>query len=158
MKKILNPWIGVEGYNCFGCSPDNPVGVKMEFFEDGDDVVSFWKPQPQFQGWLKTLHGGIQSVLLDEICGWVVVCKMQTCGMTAKMETRYQHSISTDDSQLTLRAHLVEIKRNIAIIEATIADSTGQICTRAVCSYFTYPQEWAIKEFHFNPCKLEDKE
>ena len=70
MKKIINPWKDMEGYNCFGCSPDNEAGVRMEFYEDGDEVVSIWKPRPEYQGWLNTLHGGIQSVLLDEICGW----------------------------------------------------------------------------------------
>ena len=29
MKKIINPWKKLEGYNCFGCSPDNEYGVKM---------------------------------------------------------------------------------------------------------------------------------
>ena len=70
MKKIINPWKGMEGYNCFGCAPNNEAGVKMEFYEDGDEVISIWKPQPQFQGWIDTLHGGIQAVLLDEICAW----------------------------------------------------------------------------------------
>ena len=79
MKKIINPWKDMEGYNCFGCSPDNEAGVRMEFYEDGDEVVSIWKPRPEYQGWLNTLHGGIQSVLLDEICGWVVFRKLQTC-------------------------------------------------------------------------------
>ena len=39
MKKIINPWKGLEGYNCFGCAPNNEAGVKMEFYEDGDEVV-----------------------------------------------------------------------------------------------------------------------
>ena len=86
MKKIINPWKNMEGYNCFGCSPDNEAGVRMEFYEDGDEVVSIWKPRPEYQGWLNTLHGGIQSVLLDEICGWVVFRKLQTGGVTSKME------------------------------------------------------------------------
>ena len=34
MKKIINPWRNQEGYNCFGCSPDNPIGLHMEFHED----------------------------------------------------------------------------------------------------------------------------
>ncbi len=55
MKKIINPWKGMEGYNCFGCAPNNEAGVKMEFYEDGDEVISIWKPQPQFQGWIDTL-------------------------------------------------------------------------------------------------------
>ena len=40
MKKIINPWKGLEGYNCFGCAPNNEAGIKMEFYEDGDEVVS----------------------------------------------------------------------------------------------------------------------
>jgi acyl-coenzyme A thioesterase PaaI-like protein len=119
MKKIINPWKNMEGYNCFGCSPDNEAGVRMEFYEDGDEVVSIWKPRPEYQGWLNTLHGGIQSVLLDEICGWVVFRKLQTGGVTSKMETRFRKSISTNDTHLVLRASLREQKRNIAIIEAS---------------------------------------
>ena len=41
MKKIINPWKDMEGYNCFGCSPDNEAGVRMEFYEDGDEAVSY---------------------------------------------------------------------------------------------------------------------
>ena len=48
MKKIINPWKDMEGYNCFGCSPDNEAGVRMEFYEDGDEVVSIWKPRPEY--------------------------------------------------------------------------------------------------------------
>ena len=40
----------MEGYNCFGCSPDNEAGVRMEFYEDGDEIVSIWKPRPEYQG------------------------------------------------------------------------------------------------------------
>lgn len=42
MKKIINPWKGLEGYMCFGCAPGNPQGLHMEFYEDGDDIVAFW--------------------------------------------------------------------------------------------------------------------
>ena len=86
MKRIINPWTHTPGYNCFGCSPDNPIGTRMRFFEDGDSIVSIWRPTQNHQSWLNTLHGGIQAVLLDEVCGWVVFHKLQTAGVTAKME------------------------------------------------------------------------
>ena len=50
MQKINNPWAGIEGYNCFGCSPDNPLGLRMSFAEDGDYIVSVWEPSGTFQG------------------------------------------------------------------------------------------------------------
>ncbi len=156
MKKIINPWKDLESYNCFGCASANPAGVKMEFFEDGEEIVSIWKPKPQFQGWLDTLHGGIQSVLLDEICGWVVFRKLQTTGVTSKMETRFMKSVSTNDSYITLRASLKEQKRNIAFIEARLYNSAEELCTTALCTYFTFPQEKAEKEMSFHACGLED--
>ena len=63
MKKIINPWRNHEGYNCFGCSPDNPIGLHMEFYEDGDYIVSTWHPEHNYQGWVDTMHGGILSTI-----------------------------------------------------------------------------------------------
>ena len=39
MKKIINPWKGLDGYMCFGCAPENPQGLHMEFYEDGEDIA-----------------------------------------------------------------------------------------------------------------------
>lgn len=157
MKKIQNPWLHKEGYNCFGCAPDNASGLRMEFYEDGDEVVSVWHPQPQFQGWIDTLHGGIQAVLLDEICGWTVFRKLQTTGVTSRMETRYMKPVPTTGGHLTLRAHVKETRRNLATLEAGLYDEAGQLCTQAVCTYFTFPREKAA-EMGFTDCRLEDEE
>ena len=158
MKKIINPWLGVEGYFCFGCAPDNEAGVKMEFYEDGDEIVSIWKPEPKYQSWLNTLHGGIQALLLDEICGWVVSRKLQTTGVTSKMETRYLKPVSTDDEYLVLRASIKEQRRNIVIIEASLYNSQQVLCSQAVCTYFTLSPEKAMEQMHFPGCEVEEEE
>jgi uncharacterized protein (TIGR00369 family) len=123
MRKIKNPWLQKEGYHCFGCCPDNPAGVHMEFFEDGDEVVCFWLPQAHFQGWVDTLHGGIQSTLIDEIASWVVFRKLQTTGVTNKLEVKFMKPIMTTENQITLRARLVEMKRQVAFIEVKVYNS-----------------------------------
>ena len=147
----------MPGYNCIGCSPDNPFGLHLHFFEDGDDIVSKWKPSGNYQGWLNTLHGGIQALLLDEVCGWVITRKLQTAGVTSKMETRYKRPVSTLDTELTVRAHIREQRRNIVVIDATLADSTGTICTEATCTYFAFPKEKAQRDMHFTECRTEDE-
>ena len=101
MKKIINPYLHLQGYNCFGCAPHNPLGVHMEFYEDGDDIVSHWTPGHNHQGWLHTLHGGIQATLLDELCGWVVMRKCQTAGVTMRMTTQYKRPVSTLGGTIT---------------------------------------------------------
>lgn len=158
IKKIINPWQRMEGYNCFGCSPDNPFGLHLCFYEDGEDIVTQWTPSDNYQGWLNTLHGGIQALLLDEVCGWVITRKLQTAGVTSKMETRYKRLVSTNDTSLTVRAHIREQKRNIVIIDATLSDSQGNICTEATCTYFSFPKEKAVSEMYFQDCKVEGEE
>ena len=158
MKKIINPWKGFEGYNCVGCSPENEAGVKMEFYEDEDDIVSIWKPRSEFQGCFNTLHGVIQAVLLYEICGWVVFRKLQTAGMTSKMETRYRKAVCTKDSHVVLRARIKEIKRNLVLIAAELYNKDGELCTEATCTYFTFPQEKAREEMFFKSCDVEPEE
>lgn len=158
MQKIINPWKDTEGYYCFGCAPQNKSGLKMEFYEEGEEIISFWQPEPQYQGWFNTLHGGIQAVLLDEICGWVIIRKLQTTGVTSKMETRYLKPILITGGELILHASIREQKRNIVIVDANICNQAGEICTQAVCTYFTYPAEKAIKEMHFHRCRTENEE
>lgn len=156
MKKIVNPYKDLKGYYCFGCSPENPAGLKMEFWEDGDDIVCRWKPDPRFQGWLNTLHGGIQSALLDEICAWAVMRKLQTTGVTSKMEVRFLKPVSTEDSCITLRARITDVKRNLVNVEASLSDGEGVLCSKALCLYFTYPKEKACKEMFFSNCEVEE--
>ena len=156
MKKIKNPWLEKEGYNCFGCCPDNPAGIHMEFFEDGDDILCFWKPESHFQGWINTLHGGIQATLIDECARWVVFRKLQTSGVTGKMEIRYHKSIMTTEPQITIRARLKELRRNVAFIHAQIENAMGEICTESDLVYFVSSKEKAA-EMGFTCCETESE-
>ena len=154
-NKLKNPWKGLKGYDCFGCAPDNPLGVKMEFYEEGEEIVSYWKPDTHYQGWINTLHGGIQAVLLDEISAWCVFRKLQTTGVTSKMELRYLKPVSTLDEQLILRASIIGQKRNLIVLKASLQDASGEICTTAECTYYTFTKEKAHEEFFFTSCDIE---
>lgn len=157
MKKIINPWDGLEGYICFGCSPANPSGLHLEFYEDGEDIVAFWEPKKEYQGWLDTLHGGIQSTLMDELAGWIILRKLQTTGVTSRLDARFLKSISTDEPRLMIRGRLKESKRNAVFLETEIFNSQNELCARADLLYFTVNTDRATEEFHFCGCKTEDE-
>lgn len=156
MKKIINPWCDHPGYNCFGCSPDNPIGLHLEFFDDGDYVVSQWHPSKNYQGWIDTMHGGILSTLIDEVCGWVVTRKLQTSGYTVQLNVRFRKAVPTIESVLTIRAKVTKQVRNLAYIHAEIINSKGEICNEGEVTYFLMPPEKA-KEMGFRPCNVEDE-
>lgn len=160
MKKIRNPYIGLEeqGYNCFACCPQNPYGLKMEFYEDGDDVVCIWNSGDNYQGWLKTLHGGIQATLMDELGGWIVNRKLQTAGMTTNLTMKYRNPVPTGEGvEVEIRGRIKEIKRNFAFIEATLS-CQGKVCSSCEMTYFCFPKDKAEKDFFFTGCFLEDEQ
>lgn len=162
MKEILNPWVDLQAYNCFGCSPKNMIGVRMRFFEDNEldpmgDIVSVWKPTQHHQSWINTLHGGVQATLLDEICGWVVFKKLNTSGVTAKMDLRYKQAVPTNQGVLVLRARLKENNHRIAVVEGVIQDKQGKTLTQCECTYFTFNQKKA-NEMGFLEARLNNKE
>lgn len=147
MKEIVNPWVGNQsGYNCFGCNPNNPQGMHMHFYWDGEaegKVVSVWKPNENFVSWIDTLHGGIQASLLDEICGWVVFYRLQTSGVTAKMEMRYKKQVMTTWPYLLLTAELVETRHNVAIVKGRLLSPENVVCAECQCTYFTFDEKKA---------------
>ena len=153
LQEIINPWAGVEGYNCFGCSPDNPLGLRMSFSEDGEYIVSVWQPSDTFQGWINTLHGGIQATLIDEAAGWVVFRKLRTSGYTSKMDIRYIKPVSTVEGPVTLKARLINQKMMMAFIEVKLYDSHEELCADATCVYRIYPRDVAERDFKFRDSK-----
>ena len=136
MKKIENRWIGQPDYHCFGCDPSHAHGLKMEFYEDGEDVVSIWQPTGEYQGWPNILHGGIQATLIDELCGWTIAHKFQSDAVTSKMEVRYRKPVKISEGKLAIRAHVVEVRRNIVTITAQIFNSVNELCTEGTCVFF----------------------
>lgn len=124
----------------------------MSFYEEGNEIISIWRPKAQFQGWINTLHGGIQSVLLDEICAWTVIRKSGKSGVTSRMETRFRKGISTLDRYLLIRAEILSERRNLVEIKARIFNEAGELCSEAKCQYFTFTQEQA-PHMYSNPCE-----
>ena len=154
LRKIINPWVGTEGYNCFVCSPNNPIGLHQEFYEDGDYIVTKFKPNHNYESWQNILHGGIQALLIDETAGWVVCRKLQTNGVTSKMNMEYLKPVSSMLEEVIIRARITKMMRNVAFIEAELMDPSETVLTRAELIYFCTPK-FKLDENNFHEFKLE---
>lgn len=129
----------------------------MEFYEDDNDIISFLRPNEHLQGWVKTMHGGILSTIVDETAGWVVSRKLQTTGVTSRLEVNYKRPVSVEEPLLTVRSRLREMKRNLAFIDTTIENSKGEICVESTAVYYTFSAERA-REMGFTRCEVEDEQ
>ncbi len=150
MRKIKNPFVKIEDYCCFGCSPDNHFGLRMEFFEDGNEIISEWTPSQHLQGYTNVLHGGIQSTLMDEIAYWVVLIKLKTAAVTSKIEIKLKKTVYMDKGNIFLRAKLVEVIRDkIAHVYVSLSDSENKICATGNIYYYLFSLEESIKNYNY---------
>lgn len=155
MKKIVNPYLSNERFHCFGCDPNNPFGLHMEFYEDGEDVVSKWRPSMYYQGWIDTMHGGVLSMLIDETCGWVVARKRQTSAFTTHLNLKFRKAVSVKEPELTIRAHVEKQQRNMLFIHAEIRNSAEELCVEAESVFYLFSEEKA-EEMGFIRCEVEE--
>lgn len=151
MRKISNPYLksGRKDYNCFGCSPNNEKGLKLNFELDGDEVVARWSPQKWAEGFRNILHGGIQAALLDELCSWVVQAVCKTVGVTTSMEISYRRAVLVSDGEITLRARLTEQSSRMAYVEGKIINRDGIVCATARCRFFLFPLDKAMADYDY---------
>ncbi len=58
----------MPGNVCFGCGAENPDGLQIKSFWDGDEAVCIFNSKPKYHGWEKVMNGGILATLIDCHC------------------------------------------------------------------------------------------
>ena len=116
---------------CFGCSPANPTGLRLEFFTDDESIFSWVKVPGHLSGWKNLVHGGVISTILDEIMGRSVIYKMKCLAMTKSMTVDFLKPIPID-KELRAEGRLIEIKNEREVLaEGLIFGEAGELCARS---------------------------
>jgi beta-phosphoglucomutase family hydrolase len=122
------PKLGVENTAsfCFACSQENPIGLRLKPFQDGEKVTAEFTAGKFHQGWDNVIHGGILYTLLDEVTAYAMLCHGIDLGVTAKSEIRFKQVAPINEpikasawvTKLTKR--LVEIKGVLTLKDDTV--------------------------------------
>lgn len=149
MKKIKNPFDHIVGYNCFGCSPKNTLGLQMQFYEDDEWILCDWEPKMHLTGYGNILHGGIQTTLMDEIASWLLYVKLETAGVTSNINVSFKKAVEANKGKLKIRAKLLEHNRKLATIYTELVNAKGEVCSSAEVKYFIFSQEVAREKYYY---------
>lgn len=128
---------------CFGCGPENPIGLKLQFAVDGDRVSAEFNPLQFHQSWNGVLHGGLIMTALDEIVGNLLLSR-GLCALLAKMETRFRQSIPTNE-KVIFRGELLRVTKKIAEARASAEREDGSLAVESSLLYVIVPAERVIK-------------
>lgn len=118
---------------CVGCSPTNPIGLRLVFRREGDVVTGQYQPADHFRGGPGAVHGGVLALMLDEYSCAAGYFLLGRIFVTGSMNIRYERPTHLG-LPLTVRAWITDqghpkycvIDCSIAHEGKVLATSTGR--------------------------------
>lgn len=81
------------GNVCFGCGIENPDGLQIKSFWEGDEAVCLWTSETRYHGWEKVMNGGILATLIDCHCmGTAMAAAYQEEGRDLGTDPQYRYA------------------------------------------------------------------
>ena len=111
----------MPGNVCFGCGSQNPDGLQIKSYWEGDESVCIWESERKYEGWKNILNGGILATLIDCHCmgtAMAAAYRAENRNMDSKPEYRYATGTMTikylkptpNDVPVEIRAIVEETK------------------------------------------------
>jgi acyl-coenzyme A thioesterase PaaI-like protein len=107
------------GQPCFGCAPDHPLGFRLAFERDGDEIVTRFTPDDRYQGPPGIMHGGLVGTLADEVGAWSLIGLLGKFGFTASFEAKFLGPVRIG-VPLEARGRIVKDHRRLVDVEVTV--------------------------------------
>lgn len=144
-KEIENPFLSIEGYNCFGCGPRNAAGLRMKFYYDEatEEVFSRLTPRAEHCGYPGVLHGGIQATMLDEVAYWAVHQATGKPALTVRMELDLKKAV-TIPAEVEVRAKVEAVRKRIVKVQAKLLVDNELKAQAKVTYFLADPQVWSM--------------
>jgi len=93
---------------CFVCGDENEIGLHVKFYSENGKVKAEYVASDKFQGYKEILHGGIISVLLDEVMIKAVLAK-GILAVTAEIFVEFKQPVRTGE-KLFLEGEIVSAR------------------------------------------------
>ncbi len=114
-----------EGHDCFACGTNNPIGLKLNFYRQGNSICSDVVLSRNHVGWQEMAHGGIISTLLDEVMSWTVIYFKKAFSVTRKIQVRYLRPVPVEVPVTVKGAITSDGTSRSCQAEALLFDSEG---------------------------------
>lgn len=95
--KVALPGARMEHSNCFGCSPNNTVGLTLSMHQIENGLVSTFRLPERFESYPGVIHGGIVSTVLDEVMGNVIAVLDEKLCFTITLRVKYLAPLHTNE-------------------------------------------------------------
>ncbi|MDT8307972.1 MAG: PaaI family thioesterase [Bacteroidales bacterium] len=149
VQQILNPFVKLENYNCFGCNENNPYGLKLKFFRHQQSLFAVWHPHTNMQGYFNIVHGGIQATILDEVGVWWVYILGKTVGVTSRMQVKFGKALRLSEKPVVAEANLEAVRRQVYTVSVKLYNAEKEVCAQGSMDYYTFSEAVSRVDYHY---------
>jgi acyl-coenzyme A thioesterase PaaI-like protein len=125
-------------HRCFGCGLDNPSGLRVRYFTEGEQVVAEFEPQPGHEGFPGYVHGGIIYTLLDEVLSRTAVLAGRW-SRTGRMDVRYR-TVAPLGERYVARAWVERWRGRSLAAAGEVRGADGRLVAEARGLFFLVPE------------------
>ena len=130
-----------DANNCFVCGPHNPIGLKLSFTIDEDNICrSQFTPAENHCGYDGVTHGGIVFSALDDVmANWLFLKGFKA--FTAKCEVRYRDALPIG-TPVRLEGHCLKQRARLTQMRGLlIREDTEDVVAEAEASFMLSTEE-----------------
>ncbi len=127
---------------CFVCGRNNPVGLYMQFYDDGDlEVFSEYTVPAHYQSYPGIVHGGVVAAMLDEVVARVaMIGDPHHFMMSVRLQIAYRHPVPVE-TPLRLVGRILRLRGRLGKAEGKIILPDGTVAAESQMSLADVPKE-----------------
>lgn len=137
------PTLQPNSNHCFICGVENPVGLKLTFYETAPGEVTANLVLPaHYQGYPGMAHGGIVAAMLDEVAGRAFMGSPEQPNFmyTAKLEVRYRQHVPVE-KPLRLVGRAGKRRHRLSTAYGALYDKSGTLLAECDSLLVDVPEE-----------------
>jgi acyl-coenzyme A thioesterase PaaI-like protein len=125
--------------HCFGCGPENPAALGLQFSQVGDRVNARVRLSLQHQGAPGFAHGGVLAAALDDTLGTLLLL-LRRPAVTAKLEVNYRRPAFVERDYV-LEAWTERIDGRKLHLAAELREPDGEVVADATALFLVVELE-----------------
>ncbi|HET6420622.1 MAG TPA: PaaI family thioesterase [Geobacteraceae bacterium] len=116
--------------SCFGCSPNNPIGLKLRFRHAERGCETRCSIPDSLCGFDGLVHGGILSTILDETAAWALFAHLGRFAVTRELTTSFIKPVATN-TEVIVEGRVVSHDKVKAQVHCSIRSPEGVLLAEA---------------------------
>ncbi len=119
-----------DDHFCFACGDRNPDGLNLDFRVDGDKLFAEYTFPKKFQGYADVVHGGMLSLVLDEVMVNLPWKKYNTPVVSAELNIRLRKPVKVGQ-KVIFSAWIEKEAKNLVFMNGKAELENGEVAATA---------------------------